>query len=132
MPTNLVLFDGVCNLCNRSVQLLLKIDRKKRLIFGSLQSEKAQSILEQYGVNPAEMNSILFVKDGKIYRESDAILNICKTIGGIWKIFYLFIFLPRFLRNPLYRLIARHRYQWFGKRESCLLPSSEWKERFMD
>lgn len=130
--TNVVLFDGVCNLCNRSVQILLKNDRKKQLSFGSLQSEKAKSLLIDHGIDPNQMNSIVFLKDEKAYTESDAVLHICKTIGGVWIIGYLFISLPRFIRNVLYRFIARHRYRWFGKRESCMLPSPELKNRFID
>ncbi|MBU6159258.1 MAG: thiol-disulfide oxidoreductase DCC family protein [Bacteroidetes bacterium] len=132
MPTNLVLFDGVCNLCNHSVQLLLKIDSKKKLVFGSLQSEKAKSLLTDHGIDPNQMNSIVFLKEEKAYTESDAVLHICKTIGGVWQIAYLFILIPRFIRDALYRFIARHRYRWFGKRESCMLPSPELKNRFID
>jgi predicted DCC family thiol-disulfide oxidoreductase YuxK len=132
MPTNLVLFDGVCNLCNSSVQLLLRIDKENRLTFGSFQSDTAQSLLKQHGINKELINSIVFIRQDKIYMESTAILQICHTIGGWWKIIYLLMLIPPFIRNGIYHIIARNRYRWFGKRESCMIPSPSLKSRFID
>ena len=132
MQKGIVLFDDVCNLCNGWVDFLLKQDKKERLIFGSLQSLSAKSILHSHSINPEALNSIIFIANGKAYRESSAVLEICKALGGFWKIFYVFKIIPPILRNGIYRLVARYRYQWFGKTNTCRLPKASEIKRFID
>lgn len=129
--SKIVFFDGVCHLCMGSVQFLLKRNKSENLYFSAIGSETFQSLLpkDSYSNLP---DSILFWKEGTLYLESDAVLQITRELGFPWFLFYGFYFLPRFLRNPLYRFIAKHRYQWFGKAEACMIPSPNIKKRFLD
>jgi predicted DCC family thiol-disulfide oxidoreductase YuxK len=132
MTSSLVFFDGVCNLCNGTVQFLLNIDKHQRLQFGSLQGETAKKILPAYQMSPDKLSSIIFIHSNRVYTESSAVLEIFRMIGGPWTILYVFKIIPDFLRNGLYRLVARYRYQWFGKKDQCIIPSSSLKSRFLD
>ncbi len=131
-PDRLVLFDGVCNFCNFWIQFALKHDKKGKLKFGSLQGTTAQQILPQYNIDPAVLTSVIFIEDGIAYRESTAALKVCKHLDGGWKLLYLFIVIPAFLRDGIYKWIGRNRYKWFGKQESCMLPSPEQRARFVE
>lgn len=128
----LVLFDGVCNFCNFWIQFALKHDKKGKLKFGSLQGTTAQQILPQYDIDPAVLTSVIFIEDGTAYRESTAALKVCKYLDGGWKLLYVFIIIPAFLRDGLYKWIGRNRYKWFGKQESCMLPTPEQRARFVE
>ena len=129
---SIILFDGVCNLCNNSVHFIIKRDKKKRFLFTSLQSDAARDILLQFQLKNSEIDSILFIENGKIYQKSDAILKIVKHLNGIWKISYGFIIIPKFIRDYVYIIIAKNRYRWFGKREVCMIPTKELQTRFLD
>jgi predicted DCC family thiol-disulfide oxidoreductase YuxK len=131
MQEDIVFFDGVCNLCNSTVQFLLRIDKKHRLKFGSLQGEAAKKILPAYHIQPAVLTSIVFIHQNKAYTESSAVLEIFRATGGIWTLLYIFKIIPAFLRNNFYRLIARYRYKWFGKKDQCIVPKPEYKNRFL-
>ncbi|WP_445488825.1 thiol-disulfide oxidoreductase DCC family protein [Niallia sp. 03133] len=126
----IILFDGVCNLCNGSVQFIIKRDPKKVFAFASLQGETGQALVNQYQVGKL-LDSIVLIENGTVYKESEAVLRICRCLKGGWKFFYLFTFIPSFIRDPIYRYAARNRYKWFGKKESCMLPSKENKNRFL-
>ena len=128
----IILFDGVCNLCNNSVQFIIKKDKKKQFLFTSLQSDAARDILLQFQLKNSEMNSILLIENGEVYQKSDAILKIVKYLNGIWKMSYGFIIIPKFIRDYVYMLIAKNRYRWFGKREVCMIPTKELQMRFLD
>ena len=128
---SIVLFDGVCNLCNNSVQFIIKRDLKKHFLYASLQSDAAKDLLLQYNVNNSQPESIILLKQDKVYYKSSAILEIFRGLGGLWPIFYGLIIIPKFIRDPIYNLIARHRYRWFGKRESCMVPTKELLTRFL-
>jgi len=128
----IILFDGVCNLCNNSVQFIIKRDLKKRFLFTSLQSDAARDILLQFQLENSELDSIIFIENGKIYQKSDAILKIVKHLNGIWKISYAFIIIPKIIRDYVYTTIAKNRYRWFGKREVCMIPTKELQMRFLD
>lgn len=128
----LVLFDGVCNFCNFWIQFALKHDKKGKLKFGSLQGSTAQQLLPQYNIDPAVLTSVIFIEDGIAYRESTAALKVCKHLDGGWKLLYVFIVIPAFLRDGIYKWIGRNRYKWFGKQESCMLPSPEQRARFVE
>jgi predicted DCC family thiol-disulfide oxidoreductase YuxK len=128
----LILFDGVCNLCNRTVQFLLKRDAGKKFRFASLQGTTGQQILRERGLSSSDFNSFILIEDGKLYSRSIAVLRMLRLLGGGWKLFYGLIIIPRFIRDPLYNLIARNRYKWFGRKEECWIPNEESRERFLD
>lgn len=125
------MFDGVCNLCNSSVQFIIKHDTHKRFVFTSLQSDVSKEILLQFQNEKNDLSSILLVEKGTIYKESTAVLKIFRHLGKGFPILYVFIIIPPFIRNFLYRIIAKNRYKWFGKKEQCMLPSDEFKNRFL-
>ena len=126
-----VLFDGVCNLCNRSVQFILRKERSSKLLFGALQEAYAKEVLNEHQV-PDHVDSILFLENGKLYKESTAALRIARYLKGGWPLlFYLFIWIPPFLRNGVYRFIAKRRYKWYGKKDQCMVPAPELRERFL-
>lgn len=125
-----LLFDGVCNLCNRTVQFIIRHDRKKQFRFASLQSaagREAKGMLA--GAAP---DSVLLYEQGRIYQKSGAALRVAARLGGIWRLAAVFWLLPRFLRDAVYDYIARHRYRWFGRQDACLLPAPGLKDRFLE
>jgi predicted DCC family thiol-disulfide oxidoreductase YuxK len=128
----LVLFDGVCNFCNYWVNFAIKRDRKNKLLFTPLQGETAKRVLPKYNLNPTSLSSVIFIDAGKAYTQSSAAIRICKHLGGRWKLFYGLIIIPKFIRDFIYNIIARNRYKWFGKKESCMIPIPELRERFLD
>jgi predicted DCC family thiol-disulfide oxidoreductase YuxK len=128
----IVFFDGVCNLCNRSVNFLIKNDKKGVLKFASLQSEFAKKTLPKTLLNNKDLDSILFYTEGKYYEKSNAILKLCKILGGFFYVFQFGYLLPPFLRNGLYMLIANNRYRWFGTTAQCRVPTTDLKERFLE
>ena len=127
----IVLFDGVCNLCNHSVQFIIKHDAKKQFKFASLQSVIAKDLLKQHGIVDYELNSIVFIDGNRLYLQSTAALKIAKYLDGAWFLLPLLMIIPKFIRDAVYRFIAKHRYKWFGKQESCLIPTEEQKELFL-
>lgn len=131
IPDAIVLFDGVCNLCNSSVQFIIKRDPNGYFRFASLQSEAGQAYLRKYNLDGYN-NSIVFIENNRVYLRSDAALQISKSLSGAWKVFYVFKLLPRSLRDPVYNFIAKNRYKWFGKKDSCMIPTPEMKSRFID
>jgi predicted DCC family thiol-disulfide oxidoreductase YuxK len=132
MQQGIVLFDGVCNLCNGWVNFLIRHDKKRVLKYGSLQSASAKALLSAHGLNPEVLNSIVFIQSGKAYSLSAAVLEICKTLGGYWRLFYIFKIIPSILRDGIYRIVAKNRYQWFGMRNHCRLPTAEERALFME
>lgn len=126
----IVMFDGECNLCNKSVQFILKRDQNDYFLFSSLQNDTAKKLLEQYDSHH-HIESLIFIEKGKIYEKSSAALRICRHLNGIWKIGYLGLIIPKPFRDYLYSIIAKNRYHWFGKRDSCMIPSSEIQKRFL-
>lgn len=128
----MILFDGVCNLCNNSVQFVIKKDKKKAFYFTSLQSNAGQQLLAQYRLSPNRFDSFVLIDNQKAYIRSTAALRVVKRLGGLWTLLYAFIIIPPFIRNAIYDWVARNRYQWFGKSESCMLPTPELKARFLN
>ncbi|MDY0407014.1 thiol-disulfide oxidoreductase DCC family protein [Virgibacillus sp. 179-BFC.A HS] len=126
----IILFDGVCNLCEFSVQFIIKRDPKGCFRFASLQSEPGEKLKRQYSI-PDDMQSVVLIEDGNYYTQSTAALKICRQLRGFWKLLYALIIIPKPIRNLCYRFIADHRYQWFGKKQSCMLPTPELKKRFL-
>ena len=127
-----LLYDGLCCLCNRTVHFLLRIDHRSVLHFAALQSNTAKSLLEQVDHSLPLPDGVVLIHNGKIYTESDAALKSLQLIGGIWKLLAMLRFIPNFIRKPIYRIVARNRYKWFGKYDTCPLPKPEWKQRFFD
>lgn len=126
-----LLFDGVCNLCNASVQWILTHDPQGKFRFAALQSETGQAVLQRFGLDQAHFDSVVLVEGDRIFLHSDAPLEIARILGGFWKLAYVLKIIPRFLRDAVYSWIARNRYRWFGRREACMLPRAEWKARFL-
>ncbi len=127
----LILFDGICNLCNSGVNFVIDRDKKGKYKFASLQSKEAQEILSKHGVQTPKMDSFILIKQNKVYRKSSAILEISKDMGSFWPILYVFKIVPTFFRNWIYNFVAAHRYQWFGKRDQCRIPTEELQNRFL-
>ena len=128
----IVLFDGVCNLCNSSVQSIIKHDKKKQCRFASLQGNYGQSFLKKYNLPVDNFNSFILQEDDKVYTRSTGALRMLKHLGGGWSFFYGFIIIPKFIRDGVYNWVAKNRYRWFGKREECMIPTPDLKERFLD
>ena len=127
----IILFDGVCNLCNSSVNFIIDHDKKNEFRFASLQSEAGQILLKKFDLNTNDFDSIILVDNGKHYERSSAVLKIVKKFPGLWKLLYLFIIVPKPFRDFVYDIIADNRYKWFGKKESCRVPTPELKEKFL-
>jgi predicted DCC family thiol-disulfide oxidoreductase YuxK len=126
-----VFFDGVCTLCNRSVNFLISKDKKEVLKFASLQSDYAQNIIPKALLNRENLDTIIVYSDGQFYDRSNAVLKLCKILGGGFYVFLIGYLIPRFIRDGLYRFIANNRYNWFGKQLQCRVPSPELKDRFL-
>ena len=126
-----VLFDGVCNLCNGAVQFIIKRDRSSKFLFASLQSDFGQSQLLKFRLDPSKLHSIIVLEDGKLYERSEAALKIASRLAQPWPLFATFRILPRFFRDWVYDLVAMNRYRMFGKKESCMIPTPETKARFV-
>ena len=130
--SKIVLFDGVCNLCEGSVQFLIRHDKKKVLYYASLQSDSAAELLKDSGLESQFLKSIVFIDEKDVYTESDAVLRICHYLPHPWRALQYFRFIPKGIRDPIYRFIAGNRYRWFGKKEQCMVPDPGVKERFLN
>lgn len=128
----IILFDGVCNLCESSVQFIIKHDKNDVFRFVSIQSDLGQKITNHLGIDVSKVDSvILYIPNSTYFTKANAALKIAKNLSGIISIIGYFNFLPDFIKNSLYDYIAKNRYKWFGKKESCMLPSSELKAKFL-
>lgn len=125
-----ILFDGVCNFCDASVQFILNRDPNETFHFASLQSEAGQELLEKYHVRD-DVDSMILIENDKVYYKSSAALRISRHLHGAWKLLYVFMVVPAPIRNIVYDLIARNRYKWFGQKESCMLPPPNVRKRFL-
>ena len=128
----IILFDGVCNLCNGAVQFVIRHDQKKQFHFASLQSAAGQELLKKHALPLTGFNSFVLVEGETAYTGSTAALRVAKKLSGGWKMIYGFIIVPKFMRDWVYRFIAKNRYKWFGERESCMIPTKELRGRFLD
>lgn len=127
----ILLFDGICNLCNGVVQFIIKHDMKGIFRFASLQSDIGQELLAKYGLPTDAISTIVLIENGQAYTHSSAALKIAPHLSILWiwtKLLWIF---PAFIRDWIYNWIAKNRYRWFGKQESCMLPKEEWKGRFL-
>lgn len=126
---HIIFFDGVCNLCNSSVRFIIKRDKKAHFKFATLQSVKTHELLKPFG-NIHE-DSVLYLKNGTLYKNSTAALQIARKLDGLWPLLFVFIIVPTFLRDAVYSWIAKNRYRWFGKRQVCMIPDKELMGRFL-
>ncbi len=128
---HILLFDGVCNLCNSIVQFTIKRDPKEKFKFASLQSVSGQALLKKFDLPTEDFDSFVFINGDKFFLKSSAGLHVLKELGGVWKLFYVFIIFPRPLRDFVYNIIAKSRYKIFGKRDTCMVPTPRLKQRFL-
>jgi len=127
---SILLFDGVCNLCNGFVQFVLKRDSTEKFVFASLQSGIGQDLLERYRLSK-ELRTVVLIDKDKSYTQADVPIIVGQRLGGWLKLIYIGWFIPRFIRNGIYNIIAANRYTVFGKQEQCMLPKPEWRHRFL-
>jgi predicted DCC family thiol-disulfide oxidoreductase YuxK len=126
----IIFFDGVCGMCNAFVDLVLKVDREERFLFAPLQGATARQLLPPLAEDSREW-SMLYLDERGLHDESDASLQVYRRLGGIWWLLSLVRYIPRFVRTPVYRVIARNRYTWFGRKNTCRVPTPAERERFL-
>lgn len=126
-----VLFDGVCNLCNSSVNWIIDHDKRNEFRFASLQSDYGQQVINKFNLQGDYLNTVILVDGDRLYTRSAAVLKIAGIIGGVWGLLTVFLIVPAFIRDIVYNFIARNRYKWFGKKESCRIPTPELKSKFL-
>lgn len=127
----IILFDGVCNLCNGAVNFIIDRDPEALFRLAALQSTVGQELLQKHNLKTADFDTIVLVEGDNIYSHSTAALRIARNLSGAWPLFYGFIIIPSPLRNVVYNWISRNRYRWFGKQESCRIPTPELRSRFL-
>ena len=128
----IILFDGVCNLCNDAVRFIVKRDRTDRFRFAPLQGQKGRQFLEERGLATEDIDSVVLIVPGEAYYlKSSAVLKIAQSFGGIWKLSAIFEWVPRPIRDWIYDRIANNRYRWFGKKEACMVPTPELQKKFL-
>ncbi|WP_144510694.1 thiol-disulfide oxidoreductase DCC family protein [Bacillus sp. FJAT-22090] len=128
--TAIILFDGECNFCDASVQFIIARDPKGYFRFAALQSDIGEKLKIDHQI-PKKLDSIIVIEDNTVYDSSDAALVICKQLNGGWKGFYLFKIIPKPLRDSMYKVIAKNRYKWFGKKDNCRIPTPDIRNRFL-
>jgi predicted DCC family thiol-disulfide oxidoreductase YuxK len=128
----IVLYDGVCGLCDRSVQLILRNDRRGRFRFAALQSRAGRALLEKFGLSPEVLDSVVLVQDGRAWRKSRAALRIARRMAAPWPLLWPLIVIPSPVADLFYDLLAKNRYRIFGKLDACMIPPPEVRARFLD
>ena len=128
---NIILFDGVCNLCNGTVNFVIDHDPKGTFKFSALQSDIGKNYIEKFAIDTAKTDSIILIEKDQAYIKSTAALRIAKKLSGAYPLLYGFIIIPTFIRNMVYNWIAKNRYKWFGKSDACRIPTPELTERFL-
>ena len=126
-----VLFDGVCNFCNSSINFIIEHDKKNYFKFAPLQSEIAQKLLKENNLDSPDIDSVILIEDGTAFTHSTAALKIARGLGGIWSVAYIFIIIPKFIRDFFYKLFAKNRYRLFGKKDTCMMPTPEIRAKFL-
>ena len=135
IPKNkkIILFDGICNLCNSAVTIVIKQDKKNKFLFAAIQSKKGKEIVDYLEIDIAKIDSIILYEPGVSYEvKSTAAIKIMNDFGQFWQLTKLLWILPKGFRNQVYDFIAKNRYKWFGKKESCMIPTNDLKEKFLD
>lgn len=129
---HVILFDGICNFCNSSVNFIIKRDHKNIFLFAPLQNQLAQDLITKYGVTNVDFDTFILIKNDVCYLRTDAALEITKDLSGYWYLFNIFKILPKSFRDYFYRLFANNRYRIFGKTDSCMIPTPEIKNKFLE
>jgi predicted DCC family thiol-disulfide oxidoreductase YuxK len=127
----IILFDSECVLCSANAQFVLSHDKRRRFRLASMQGEVGSALYRRFGIDPTDPDTMIVIEDDRMLRDSDAVMSIYAGLGWPWKAFSVFRLVPRFIRDPLYRMVARNRYRIFGKRDSCWLPSQEYRDRML-
>lgn len=127
-----ILFDGVCNLCNGAVNWIIKRDKQNKFKFASLQSVFGRQTIARYNLGEDYLNTIVFLDNEKVYLRAEAVLRILKGLGGFYSLLYIFNALPSPILNFFYNIVARYRYRWFGKRDTCRVPTESEKAKFLE
>ena len=125
------MFDGVCNLCNSVVKLVIRQDKKAYFKLAALQSTAGQELLKKHALPQKDFETFLLIEAGKVYQQSDAALRVARRFSWYWQWTQILWLLPRFVRNAAYSFIARRRYRWFGKKEACMIPTPDMQQRFL-
>ena len=128
---HVIIFDGVCNFCNSSINFIIKRDHSNKFVFTPMQSPAAQQLIADYNVENVGFDTFLLIKNGKCFYRTNAAIEIAKDLRGAWPLFKVFKILPRPIRDYFYRLFARNRYSIFGKMETCMVPTKELKNKFL-
>ena len=128
----IILFDGVCNLCNSSVQYVIKRDKGNVYRFAALQSEIGKKLAEERGIDTSQVDSIILIEPGvAYYTKSTAALKIAQSFGGVWQLASVFEWIPEKIRDWVYDYIAKNRYKWYGRKDACMIPTPELKSKFL-
>lgn len=128
---SIILFDGVCNLCNGAVNFVIKRDNSDVFRFAPLQEHSGILLLKKYAIDPQKLDTIILIENDRVYLKSTAALRISKKMSNLWPLLYVCIVLPKFLRDAVYDYIAKNRYAWFGKNDQCMIPSPATKDKFL-
>jgi predicted DCC family thiol-disulfide oxidoreductase YuxK len=127
----IILFDGVCNFCNASVNFIIARDKKNIFKFAALQSAPGEELQRKFSLDPKDLSSFILIEGNTYYKKTTAALRVAKDFGFPWNLSYVLIIIPPFIRNIAYNIIAKYRYKWFGKREACRVPGPEEREKFL-
>jgi len=128
---SIILFDGVCNLCNGAVNFVIKRDPGNVFKFTPLQEKQGVLLLKKHAIDAQKLDSIVLVENKKVYTKSSAALRIARKLSGLWPLFFVLLIIPSFIRDGVYDFIAKNRYKWFGKKERCIIPTPGLKEKFL-
>jgi len=131
LKQNIIIFDGVCNFCNKLVNFIIKRDPTSKLIFTALQNKSAEELIIKYKVINYDIGSIILIKNDKYFLRSEAIFEIIKDLSGYWYLFGVFRIIPLGIRDYIYKLVSKNRYRFFGKKDSCMIPTKELQKRFL-
>ncbi len=132
MNNSIILFDGVCNLCNASINFIIKRDKKRIFRYTPLQSNEGKKLLDKYSLISNELNTVILIEENTVYTKSTAFIEITKSLSGAWKIARILKIIPKNIRDFLYDIIAGKRYKWFGKRNECIIPNENYKDLFLE
>mgnify|MGYP006093571909 FL=1 len=128
---SIILFDGVCNLCNGAVNFVIKRDPRNVFKFTPLQEKQGILLLKKHAVDSRKLDSIVLIENGNVYIKSSAALRIARKMSNLWPLFFVLLIIPSFIRDGVYDFIAKNRYKWFGKKEQCMIPTPGLKEKFL-
>ena len=128
---SIILFDGVCNLCNGAVNFVIKRDPGNVFKFAPLQEKQGALLLKTHAIDIQKLDSIVLIENGNVYTKSSAALRIARKMSNLWSLFFVLLIIPSFIRDGVYDFIAKNRYKWFGKKEQCMIPTQGLKEKFL-